>query len=118
MRCRETSAFQAVLSVLLMVSALALGSFAQTPQPAGATAHPPAVSVFDTSGPSMPLEGVDGDATLQQRHKAGNTTASSPVQAGAPSSSPELHDCASDVVRQHASPPGSRSPVQVRILRC
>ncbi len=118
MRCKEMSAFHAVLSVLLMVSALALGSFAPAPQPAGPVAHSPSVSVFDTSGPSMPLEGVDGDATLQQRHKAGNTTASSPVQAGAPSSPPDLHDCASDIVRQHASPPGSRSPVRLRILRC
>ncbi|MDQ0988675.1 hypothetical protein [Streptomyces sp. V2I9] len=118
MRCREMLAFYAGIAMLLMISALALGSSPQTPQPSDAAARSQVVSVFDTSGPSMPLDGVDGEATLQQRHKAGGTTASAPVPAAAPSPSPDLYDGAADIARQHASRAGSQSPVQVRILRC
>lgn len=118
MRCREMLAFYAGIAVLLMISAFALGASAQTLQTVDTAAHSHSVSVFDGSGPSAPLEGVDGDATLQHRHKAGSTTASPPVQAGIPSSAPDLHDCATDVARQHSSHSGSRSPVRVQILRC
>lgn len=118
MRCREMLAFYAGIAVLLMISAFALGASAQTLQTVDTAAHSHSVSVFDGSGPSAPLEGVDGDATLQHRHKAGSTTASPPVQAGIPPSAPDLHDCATDVARQHSSHSGSRSPVRVQILRC
>lgn len=82
MRCREMLAFYAGIAVLLMISAFTLGSSAQTLQTVGTAPHSHAVSVFDGSGPNTPLEGVDGDVTLQHRHKAGSTTASPPVQAG------------------------------------
>lgn len=120
MRCREMLALYAGIAVLLMISAFALGSSSQTlgTVDAAAQSQAHAMSVFDTSGPNIPLEGVDGDVTLQQRHKAGSTTASSPVQAGVPSSAADLHDCSADVARHHASPSGSRSPAQARILRC
>ncbi|MFD4023277.1 hypothetical protein ACFWRV_07095 [Streptomyces sp. NPDC058576] len=120
MRCREMLALFAGIAVLLMISAFALGSSSQTLGTVDAAAHSQAhtASVFDTSGPNIPLEGVDGDATLQPRHKAGSTTASSPVQAGVPSAAPDLHDCSADVARHHASPSGSRSPAQAWILRC
>lgn len=118
MRCREMLAFCAGIAVLLMISAFALGTSTQTLQTIGTAAHSPSVSVFDGSGPSTPLEGVDGDATLQHRHKAGSSTASPPVQAGIPSASPDLHDCATDVARQHSSHSGSRNPARVQILRC
>ncbi|WP_432023913.1 hypothetical protein [Streptomyces parvus] len=112
-------ALYAGIAVLLMISAFAPGSS----QPLGivdAAAHSPthAVSVFDTSGPNVPLDGMDGDVTLQQRHKAGSTTASSPVQAGVPSSVPDLHDCSAGISRHHASSSGSQSPARARILRC
>ncbi len=118
MRCREMLAFYAGIAVLLMISAFALGASAQTLQTVDTATHSHAVSVFDGSGPSTPLEGVDGDVTLQHRHKAGSTTASPPVQAGIPSSSPDPDDCATDVARQHSSHSGSRSPDRVQILRC
>lgn len=118
MRCREMLAFYAGIAVLLMISAFALGDSTQTLQTVDTAAHSHSVPVFDRSGPSAPLEGVDGDVTLQHRHKAGSTTAAPPVQAGIPSSSPDLHDCATDVARQHSSHSGSRSPVRVQILRC
>lgn len=118
MRCRKMLAFYAGIAVLLMISAFALGGSSQTPQTVDTAAHSHSVSVFDGSGPSTPLEGVDGDVTLQHRHKAGSTTASPPVQAGIPSSAPDLHDCARDVARQHSSHSGSRSPVRVQILLC
>ncbi|MFE6914033.1 hypothetical protein [Streptomyces rubiginosohelvolus] len=120
MRCREMLALYAGIAVLLMISAFALGSSSQALGTVDAAAHSPAhaVSVVDTSGPSVPLDGVDGDVTLQQRHKAGSTTTSSPVQAGVPSSAPDLHDCSAGAARHHASPSGSRSPAQARILRC
>ncbi|MEU6629426.1 hypothetical protein ABZ905_14225 [Streptomyces parvus] len=119
MRCREMLALYAGIAVLLMISAFALGS-SQSLGTVGAAAHSPthAVSLFDTSGPNAPLDGMDGDVTLQQRHKAGSTTASSPVQAGVPSSVPDLHDCSAGVSRHHASSSGSRSPVRALILRC
>ncbi len=120
MRCREMPALYAGIAVLLMISAFALGSPSPTLGAVDAAAHSPAhaVSVFDTTGPSVPLDGVDGDVTLQQRHKAGSTTASPSVQAGVPSSVPDLHDCAAGVSRHHASSTGSRSPAQARVLRC
>ncbi|MFB8139314.1 hypothetical protein [Streptomyces parvus] len=120
MRCREMLALYAGIAVLLMISAFALGSSSQTLGTVDAAVHSPAhaVSVFGTSGPDVPLDGVDGDVTLQQRHKAGSTTASSPVQAGVPSSVPDLHDCSAGVSRHRASSSGSRSPAQARILRC
>ncbi|OKJ07725.1 hypothetical protein AMK20_24565 [Streptomyces sp. TSRI0261] len=118
MRCREMLAFYAGIAVLLMISAFTLGSSAQTLQAVDTAPHSHAVSVFDGSGPNTPLEGVDGDVTLQHRQKAGSTTASPPVQAGIPSAAPDLHDCATDVARQHSSHSGSRSPVRVQILRC
>lgn len=118
MRCREMLAFYAGIAVLLMISAFTLGSSAQTLQTVDTAPHSHAVSVFDGSGPNTPLEGVDGDVTLQQRHKAGSATASPPVQAGIPSASPDLHDCATDVAQQHSSHSGSRSPARVQILRC
>ncbi len=118
MRCREMLAFYAGIAVLLMISAFTLGSSAQILHAVDTAPHSHAVSVFDGSGPNTPLEGVDGDVTLQHRHKAGSTTASPPVQAGIPSASPDLHDSATDVTRQHSSHPGSRSPARVQILRC
>ncbi|MEU5370525.1 hypothetical protein ABZ362_16340 [Streptomyces sp. NPDC005951] len=120
MRCREMLAFYAGIAVLLMISAFALGSSSQALATVDAAAHSGAraVSVFDTSGPNVPLDGVDGDVTLQQRHKAGSATSSSPVQAGVPSSVPDLHGCSAGVARHHASPSGSRTPAQARILRC
>ncbi len=120
MRCREMLALYAGIAVLLMISAFSPGSSSQTLATVDAAAHSVdrAVSVFDTSGPNVPLDGVDGDVTLQQRHKAGSATSSSPVQAGVPSSAPDLHDCSAGVARHHASPSGSRIPPQARILRC
>ncbi|OKJ26799.1 hypothetical protein AMK23_13390 [Streptomyces sp. CB02130] len=120
MRCREMLALYAGIAVLLMISAFSLGSSSQALATADAAAHSGdrAVSVFDTSGPNVPLDGVDGDVTLQQRHKAGSTTTTSPVQAGVPSSAPDLHDCPAGVSPHHASPSGSRVPAQARILRC
>lgn len=115
MRCREMLAFYAGIAVLLMISAFTLGSSAQTVDTAP---HSHAVSVFDGSGPNTPLEGVDGDATLQHRHKAGSAPAWPPVQAGVPSASPDLHDRATDVARQRSSHAGSRGPARVQILRC
>ncbi|MGW4625082.1 hypothetical protein [Streptomyces rubiginosohelvolus] len=108
------------IAVLLMISAFALGSSSQALATVDAAAHSGdrAVSVFDPSGPNVPLDGVDGDVTLQQRHKAGSATGSSPVQAGVPSSAPDLHDCPAGVARHHAAPSGSRIPAQARILRC
>ncbi|MDJ1640301.1 hypothetical protein [Streptomyces pakalii] len=113
-------ALYAGIAVLLMISAFALGSSSQALATVDAAAHSGdrAVSVFDTSGPNVPLDGVDGDVTLQQRHKAGSATSSSPVQAGVPSSVPDLHGCPAGVARHHASPSGSRTPAQARILRC
>ncbi|MGW3582949.1 hypothetical protein ACWDM8_16685 [Streptomyces rubiginosohelvolus] len=113
-------ALYAGIAVLLMISAFSLGSSSQTLATVDAAAHSGdrAVSVFDTSGPNVPLDGVDGDVTLQQRHKAGSTTTSSPVQAGVPSSAPDLHSCPAGVSPHHASPSGSRIPAQARILRC
>ncbi|BAG17089.1 hypothetical protein SGR_260 [Streptomyces griseus subsp. griseus NBRC 13350] len=118
MRCREILAFCAGIAVLLLISVFTLGSSTQTPGTVDTSTHSHSVSVFDGSGPSAPLEGVDGDATLQHRHKAGSATASPPVPAGIPSTSPDLHDCAADAARQHAAHPGSRSPARVQILRC
>ncbi|MFE9461777.1 hypothetical protein [Streptomyces californicus] len=118
MRCREMLAFYAGIAVLLLLSVFAPGSFAQAPPTGDAVAQSPAVSVCDPSGPSMPLEGADGDATLQQRHKAGSATASCPVPAGVPSVSPDPHDCAAVITRQQAAHTGSRSPAQDRVLRC
>ncbi|MFI1191208.1 hypothetical protein [Streptomyces californicus] len=118
MRRREMLAFYAGIAVLLLISAFATGSFAQASPTGDAVAHSPAVSVCDPSGPNMPLEGVDGDATLQQRHKAGSATASFPVPAGVHVASPDLHDCAAVITRQQAAHTGSRSPVQTGVLRC
>ncbi|MFI0878940.1 hypothetical protein C6W96_34365 [Streptomyces sp. CS149] len=120
MRCREMLALYAGIAVLLMISAFALGSSSQPLGTVDAAAQSPAhaVSVFDTSGPNVPLDGLDGDVTLQQRHKAGSTTASSPVQAGVPSSVPDPHDCSAGVSRHHASSSGSQSPARALILRC
>ncbi|MFD0425353.1 hypothetical protein [Streptomyces parvus] len=120
MRCREMLALYAGIAVLLVISAFALGSSSQPPGTVDAAAHSPthAVSVFDTSGPNAPLDGMDGDVTLQQRHKAGSTTASSPVQAGVPSSVPDLHDGSAGVSRHHASSSGSQSAARALILRC
>lgn len=118
MRCREMLAFYAGIAALLMISAFALGSSAQALETVDTAAHSHTVSVFDGSGPNAPLEGVDSDATLQHRHKAGSTTASPPVQAGIPSSTPDPHDCATDVARQHSSHAGPRSPAHAQILRC
>ncbi|OCC12592.1 hypothetical protein [Streptomyces sp. PTY087I2] len=120
MRCKEMLALCAGIAVLLMMSVFALGSPSQILGTVDAAAQSPAhaVSAFDPSGPNVPLEGVDGDVTLQKRHKAGSTTASSPVQAGAPSSAPDLHDCSAGIARHHASPSGSRSPAEAGILRC
>lgn len=120
MRCREMLALYAGIAVLLMISAFTLGSSSQALATVDAAAHSGdrAVSVFDPSGPHVPLDGVDGDVTLQQRHKAGSTTTTSPVQAGVPSSAPDLHDSSAGFSRHHASSSGSRSPAQARILRC
>ncbi|WP_405416237.1 hypothetical protein [Streptomyces rubiginosohelvolus] len=120
MRRREMLALYAGIAVLLMISAFSLGSSSQALGAVDAAVHSAdrAMSVVDTSGPNVPLDGVDGDVTLQQRHKAGSTTTTSPVQAGVPSSAPDLHDCSTGVARHHASPSGSRSPAQARILRC
>lgn len=118
MRCKEMLVFYTGIAVLLIASAFALGTPAQTLQTLDTAAPSHAASVFDGSGLDTPLEGVDGDVTLQQRHKAGSMTALPPVQAGIPSSSPDLHDCAADVARQHASHAGSRSPARFLILRC
>lgn len=119
MRCREMLALYAGIAALLMISAFALGS-SRTLGAVDAAAPSPAhaVSVFDVSGPSVPLDGVDGDVTLQQRHKAGNTTASSPAQAGFSSSVPDLYDCPAGVFRHHAASWGPPTPAQARILRC
>lgn len=84
MRCREMLAFYAGVAVLLMISAFTLGSSAQTLQTVDTAPHSHAVSVFDGSGPNTPLEGVDGDVTLQHRHKAGSTTASPPCRPAFP----------------------------------
>ncbi|WP_240646870.1 MULTISPECIES: hypothetical protein [Streptomyces] len=113
-------ALYAGIAVLLMISAFTLGSSSQALATVDAAAHSGdrAVSAFDPSGPNIPLDGVDGDVTLQQRHKAGSTTTPAPVQAGVPSSAPDLHDCSAGVSRHHASSSGSRSPAQARILRC
>ncbi|MYV61230.1 hypothetical protein GTW37_18945 [Streptomyces sp. SID4931] len=120
MRCREMLALYARIAVLLMISAFALGSSSQPLGTVDAAAHSAthAVSMVDTSGPNVPLDGMDGDVTLQQRHKAGSTTASSPVQAGVPSSVPDPHDCSGGVSRHHASSSGSQSPARAQILRC
>ncbi|MFJ6614812.1 hypothetical protein ACIQPT_31565 [Streptomyces sp. NPDC091289] len=118
MRCKEMLAFYAGIAALLIVSAFALGAPDPTPGTVATADRSQAVSVFDGSGLNTPLEGVDGDVTLQQRHKAGSTTASPTVQAAIPFSSADLHDCAADVTRQHSSHPGSRGPDRARILRC
>lgn len=118
MRRREMLALYAGIAVLLLVSAFAPGSFAQASPAGDAVAHSPAVSVWDPSGPGMPPAGADGDATLQQRHKAGSATASFPVPAGLPCSSPDPHDGTAVITRQQAAHTGSRSPVQARVLRC
>ncbi|GHF64163.1 hypothetical protein PV376_00245 [Streptomyces sp. NRRL_ISP-5395] len=118
MRCKEMLAFFAGIAVLLIVSAFAFGALAPTPGAVDTAAHSPAVSVIDASGQNTPLEGLDGDVTLQHRHKAGNTTVSPTVQAAVPLTSPDLHDCAAGVARQHASHSESRGPDRARILRC
>lgn len=118
MRCKEMLAFCAGIAALLIVSAFTLGAPTPTPGTVATTAHSRAVSVFDGSGLNTPLEGVDGDATLQQRHKAGSTMAPPAVQATIPFSSPDLQDCAADLARQHSSYPGPRGPDRARILRC
>ncbi|MFJ9319514.1 hypothetical protein [Streptomyces globisporus] len=120
MRCREMLALYAGIAVLLMISAFSLGSSSQALTTVDAAAHSGdrAVSVFDTSGPNVPLDGVDGDVTLQQRHTAGSTTTTSPVQAGVPSSAPDLHHGPAGVSPHLASPSGSHIPAQARILRC
>ncbi|WDT90305.1 hypothetical protein H0E86_34955 [Streptomyces sp. SCSIO-PteL053] len=120
MRCREMLALYAGIAVLLMISAFALGPSSQPLGGVDAAAHSPthAVPVFGTSGPNVPLDGMDGDVTLQQRHKAGSTTASPPVQAGVPPSVPDLHDCSGGVSRHHTSSSGSHSPHRALILRC
>jgi hypothetical protein len=118
MRCRETLAFYAGIAALLIFSAFALGTPTPTPGTVATAAHSQAVSVFDGSGLNTPLEGVDGDVTLQQRHKAGSATAQPAVLAAIPFSLPDLHDCAADLARQHSSYPGPRDPDRARILRC
>lgn len=119
MRCKKMLAFYAGIAVLLIVSAFAFSTPAPTPGTVDTTAHSQAVSVFDASGQNTPLEGLDGDVVLQNRHKAGNTTDPSTVQAAIPLLSPALHDCgAADVARQHASHHESRGPGRARILRC
>ncbi|MEW2060875.1 hypothetical protein AB0899_08875 [Streptomyces sp. NPDC007002] len=121
MRCREMLSRYAGIAVLLLISAFAAPGFSsQALAAVDAAAHAPAraVSSVDAPGAHVPLDGMEGDVTLQQRHKAGSATASSPVQSGVLSPVPDLHACPAGIARHEVPPSGSRSPAQARILRC
>ncbi|WP_432111590.1 hypothetical protein [Streptomyces sp. YPW6] len=120
MRCRKMLSRYAGIAVLLLMSAFAPGFSSQALAAVDAAAHAPAraVSSVDAPGAQVPLDGTEGDVTLQQRHKAGSATASSPVQSGVLSPAPDLYACPAGIARHDVPPSGSRSPAQARILRC